>query len=148
MFQILAKSYLSHELVLVTIHPSELSHMCKCVLQTISKLVSINISQPVLDMRVYNKLRKTQDFTTKMKSIAKSAFLAFLCSEGLHWFEVEVVIQMKIIQVLSVNKQIKHVVTLTTHLQSCFNPIKFGRLEKLGGFERSKEISKVTSDWF
>jgi hypothetical protein len=58
-FEVLAESDLPHELVLVTIHASELAHVSKCILQTISQLESIHVAQPILHVRVNNKLCKT-----------------------------------------------------------------------------------------
>ena len=142
-FEVLAESNLPHELVLVAVHTSQLAHMGKRVLQAIGKLVGIHIAQPVLHMRVHHQLRETQDFTTEMESIAKSAFLAFLGCEGLNWLQVEVVIQMEVVQVFPMDKQVEHVVTLPTDLQACFNPIQFSGLEKLGRFERPKQIPRM-----
>jgi hypothetical protein len=42
---------------------------------------------------------------------------------------------MQVIQILAMNKEIEHVVTLTAHLQPSLNPIKGGRLKELGRLE-------------
>jgi len=44
MFQVLAHADLSHQLVLVTVHTSQLSDVCKDVLKSISQLQIINIT--------------------------------------------------------------------------------------------------------
>ena len=42
---------------------------------------------------------------------------------------------MQIVQVLTMNQQVQHVVTLTADLKANLDPIKSGGLEKLGGLE-------------
>ena len=44
---------------------------------------------------------------------------------------------------LAVDKQIQHVITLPANLQSCFNPIQLGNLEKLSGLELAKKALLV-----
>jgi hypothetical protein len=41
------------------------------------------------------------------------------------------------------NKQVEHIVTLTTDLKACLNPIKFGQLEKFGRLEGFKQVAFV-----
>lgn len=106
MLEILAQSNLPHQLILVAVHASELAHVSKGILQPIGKLECIHIPQPVLNMGINHQFGKTEDLTAKMKSIAKSAFLSFLRRESLHWLQVEVVIQMKIVQVFPMDEQV------------------------------------------
>jgi hypothetical protein len=40
----------------------------------------------------------------------------YLGGQCLHWLQVEVVVQMKIVEILAVNQKVEHVVTLTTDL--------------------------------
>lgn len=141
--EVLAESNLPHEFVLVTVHPSELANMSECVLQAINKLEGIHIAQPVLHMRVHHQLCQTQDFMTEMESISKSTLLAFLGCEGLDWLQVEVVVQMEVVQVLPMDKQVEHVVTLPTDLEACLHPVQFSGLEKLSRLERPKQIPKT-----
>ena len=54
---------------------------------------------------------------------------------------------MKIIQILSMDEQIQHVVALTTDLEADFHPIQRRRLKKLGPFERTKQISKKNKSY-
>ena len=53
--------HLSHELVLVAIHASELADMSECVLQAVCQLEGIDVAKTVLHMGVDNKLCETQD---------------------------------------------------------------------------------------
>lgn len=48
---------------------------------------------------------------------------------------------MKIVEILSVNQQIEHVVSLATDLQTGFDPVDRRRLEELRRFERAEEIT-------
>lgn len=48
----------------------------------------------------------------------------YLSGEGLHGLQVEVVIQVKVVQVLSVDQQVQHIVALATHLQAYFHPVQ------------------------
>lgn len=50
---------------------------------------------------------------------------------------------MKIVEVLSVNQKVQHVVTLATNLKPNLHPVKSGSLKELGGFERSEQISET-----
>lgn len=54
-------------------------------------------------MRVYNEFRQPQDFSAKMKCIAKPGFFTLLCGKGFDRLQIEVVIQMKVIQILTMN---------------------------------------------
>ena len=94
-------------------------------------------------MGIYNQLCESKDLTTKMESISKSWLFSLLCRESFDRFQIEVVIQMKIVEVLSVNQQVQHVVTLATNLKPNLYPVKSGSLKELGGFERSEQISET-----
>lgn len=48
---------------------------------------------------------------------------------------------MQVVEVLSVDEQVEHVVALTRQLQADFNPVQLRRLEKLGRLELTEEIS-------
>lgn len=52
MLEILAHSDLSHKLVLVPVHPRQLTNVSKRILQPISQLEGIHISKTILYMRV------------------------------------------------------------------------------------------------
>ncbi len=83
-------------------------------------------------MRVNDKLGKSQDLPAEMEGISESGLLSLLGGQGLDWLQIEVVVQMKVIQVLSVNQQVQHVIALTDNLETCLNPIKLSELEELG----------------
>lgn len=48
---------------------------------------------------------------------------------------------MKVVQVLSVDKEVKHVITLSTDLKTSFDPVEIGLLEELGVFQTSEQVS-------
>jgi len=66
-----------------------------------------------------------------MESITEARLLSFLGGESLYWLQVKVEVQMKVIQIFTVNQQIQHVVTLSDYLESCLNPVKLSHLEEL-----------------
>ena len=55
---------------------------------------------------------------------------------------------MQVVEVLSVNEQVQHVVSLTTNLQPNLHPVQLCGLEELGRFERSEEVSVKKKDYF
>ena len=64
----------------------------------------------------------------------------YLCGECLDRLKVEVVVEMQVVEVLAVDKQIKHVVALPANLQTHFNPVQLGGLKELGGLEGAEQI--------
>ena len=83
-----------------------------------------------------------------MESISKSAFLPFLRGQSLNWLKIEVVVQMQVVEVLSVDQKVKHVVALPTDVETCLNPVEFSQLEELGGLKSFEQISFVLRLWF
>ncbi len=51
-----------------------------------------------------------------MESVSKTTLFSLFCGESFDRLEVEVVIKMKIVEVLAVDEQVEHVIALTTHL--------------------------------
>ena len=51
-----------------------------------------------------------------MEGISESTLLSLFGGEGFDGLQVEVVVQMEVVEVLSVDEQVEHVVTLTTDL--------------------------------
>lgn len=47
---------------------------------------------------------------------------------------------MEIVEVLSVDEEVEHVVTLSTDLQTCFDPVERGTLEELGVLQALEEV--------
>lgn len=64
----------------------------------------------------------------------------YLCGQCLHWLQVEVVVQMQVVEILTVDQQIEHVVALPAHLQPNFHPVQLGGLEEFCGFEGSEQV--------
>ena len=64
----------------------------------------------------------------------------YLCCECLDRLQVEVVVEMQVVEVLSVDKQIEHVVTLSANLQAHLHPVQLGGLKELGGLEGAEQI--------
>jgi hypothetical protein len=58
------------------------------------------------------------------------------------YFQVEVVIQMKIVEVLTMDQQIEHVVALAQHLQTRLDPVQRCCLEEFGRLERPEQIAE------
>jgi hypothetical protein len=52
---------------------------------------------------------------------------------------------MEVVQVLSVDEKVEHVVTLSADLQTSLYPIKFGELEELGSLKGFEQITFVLS---
>lgn len=74
-------------------------------------------------------------------TISETRLFTLLCSERFHGFQVEVVIEMEIVQILAMDQEIQHVVALTAHLQTSLDPIECRRLEELRRLERSEQVS-------
>lgn len=64
----------------------------------------------------------------------------YLCGQRLDRLQVEVVVQMQVVEVLTVDQQIEHVVALSAHLQPYFHPVQLSGLEELCGFEGSEQV--------
>ena len=99
----LAHPDLPHELVLVSVHASELSHMREGVLQAICKLEGIHIAQPELYIGVHHQLGQPQNLSAQVEGIAKAGLLALLGGQRLDRLQVEVVVQMQVVEVLAVD---------------------------------------------
>lgn len=67
MFEILAHADLSHQLVLVPVHAGQLPDVRKHVLQTVRQLECVHVVEPVLNVRVDDELRQTQDFSAQVE---------------------------------------------------------------------------------
>mmetsp|Transcript_38034 Transcript_38034/g.88955 ORF Transcript_38034/g.88955 Transcript_38034/m.88955 type:complete len:246 (-) Transcript_38034:1571-2308(-) len=146
--QILAHSHLSHQSVLVSVHTGELTHVGVDVLQAIRQLVSIDVAQAELHVTVHDQLGQAHDLSAQVERIAEPGLLTLLCGQGLHWLQVEVVIQVQEVEVLARNQQIQHVVALTTHLQADLHPVELGSLEELRCCKDVHEIPLVEGLWW
>lgn len=124
MLQILAHTNLLHELVFVAVHAGQLSNMGEYVLNTVGKLKCVDISQAVLDMGVNDEFGEAQDFTTQVEGVTEARLFTLLCSQGFDGLQVEVVVQMKVVEVLAMDEEVEHVVALATDLEADFNPVE------------------------
>lgn len=66
--QIFAHSDLSHQLVLVAIHSRQLPNVSEDVLQSVGKLESVHVVQPILDVGVNDELSQAKNLTTQVES--------------------------------------------------------------------------------
>ena len=90
--------------------------MADIIVQKIIYLECVDIAKPVLYMTVYNQLCESQNLSTQMEGISEPTLLSLLGGESLDGLQVEVVVKMEIIKVLTVDEQVQHVITLSTHL--------------------------------
>mmetsp|Transcript_14739 Transcript_14739/g.38930 ORF Transcript_14739/g.38930 Transcript_14739/m.38930 type:complete len:664 (+) Transcript_14739:435-2426(+) len=141
--QVLAHADLPHQTVLVPVHTGQLTDVREDVLQAIGQLERVDVAQAELHMTVDHKLCQTHDLTAQMERIAEARLFALLRREGLHRLQVEVVIQVQEIEILTGDQQVQHVVTLTTHLQTDLDPVQLRALEELGGREDVHQVALV-----
>ncbi|SRR6266436_376514 len=76
--QVFRHSDLSHELVLVTVHARKGANVRKNILKGVRELEGVNIAEPVLDMRINDKLRQAENFSTQVESIPETRLLPLL----------------------------------------------------------------------
>ena len=62
------------------------------------------------------------------------------CVADLDGLEVEVVVQMQVVEILAMDEEVQHVVTLATHLQPNLDPVQHSCLEELGCLEGPEQI--------
>ena len=51
-----------------------------------------------------------------MERVSKPTLFSLLRRQGLHWLQIEVVVQMQKVEVLAMDKKIEHVVALAADL--------------------------------
>lgn len=66
-----------------------------------------------------------------------------LGGEGLDRFKIEVVIQMQIVEVFTVNEKVEHVIALAANLQPHLHPVQLRGLKEFGGFEGAEQVPGV-----
>lgn len=66
----------------------------------------------------------------------------YLCGQCLDRLQVEVVVKMQVVEVLTMDQQIEHVVALSANLQAHLHPVQLCGLEELGGLEGAEQIPK------
>mmetsp|Transcript_3491 Transcript_3491/g.11579 ORF Transcript_3491/g.11579 Transcript_3491/m.11579 type:complete len:907 (-) Transcript_3491:778-3498(-) len=138
--EVLAHPDLPHEPVLVPIHPGELPHVRKDVLQPVRQLVRVHVAEPVLHVRVDDKLGEAEDLAAEVEGVAEARLLALLGGESLDGLEVEVVVEVQVVDVLAVDEQVEHVVALPADLQAGLDPVELRRLEELGRAQRLEQV--------
>lgn len=78
-----------------------------------------------------------------MKGVTKPRLLPFLGGECLDRFQVEVVVKVKVVEVLPMDQEVEHVVTLTTDLKTSLHPVQLCRLEELCLLEGTEQIPTI-----
>lgn len=63
-----------------------------------------------------------------------------LGGERLDRLEVEVVVQVQVVEVFTVNEKVEHVVALAANLQPHLHPVQLRGLKEFGGFEGAEQI--------
>ena len=74
-------------------------------------------------MRVNNEFDHPKDLSAQMEGISESTLLPLFGGQSLDWLQIEVVVKMEEVEVLSMDQQIEHVVALSAYLQTCLNPV-------------------------
>lgn len=69
------------------------------------------------------------------RTISEPRLFSFFSRQRFHRLQIEIVIQMKVVQIFTMNQKIQHVVALTAHLQSRFDPIQSCGLKEFRRFE-------------
>mmetsp|Transcript_24864 Transcript_24864/g.68548 ORF Transcript_24864/g.68548 Transcript_24864/m.68548 type:complete len:225 (+) Transcript_24864:1077-1751(+) len=141
MLQVFAGSNLTHQPILVTIHSRQLAHVIKGILQPVRQLVSIDVRQSELYMGINHEFGQAQNLSHEMKGVSKPGFLSFLGCQSLGWLQIEVVVQVKVLELLAVDEQIEYVVTLLANLETSFHPVEFGALKEFRALETLEECS-------
>ena len=90
--------------------------MREYILEAVGQLERVNVSQSILDVWIYDEFGETQDFSAQMEGVAETRLFTLFCGQCFDWFQVEIVVQVEIVEVFTVNKQIQHVVALATYL--------------------------------
>ena len=75
-----------------------------------------------------------------MECVSETRLLALLRGQRLRGLQIEIVVKVQVLELFAVYEQVEHIVSLTTDLQSRLNPVQFGALEKLGGFQALEQI--------
>jgi len=74
-----------------------------------------------------------------MEGISEARLLSLFGCKGFHRLQIEVIVEMQVIQILSMYKKVQHIVALADYLEAGFYPIKLSQLEELRfgkGFEQ------------
>lgn len=129
------------------LNPSEVSDE-HVEIKHIQKKESHIVREQYLHVGIDDQLRQTQNLARQMESVTETRFLTLLRRQRLDRLQVEIVIQMKVVQVLTMDQQVEHVVALATHLQASLDPVQRGDLEELGLLECAEEVLLVERLWW
>jgi hypothetical protein len=115
--------------------------MSEHVLQPVCKLERVDIAESELDVGIHDKLGETEDLSTQMERIAETRLLSLLGGERLDRLEIHVVVEVEVVEVLSVDEEVEHVVALSADLETCLDPVERRLLEKLGVLQAAEEVA-------
>ena len=65
------------------------------------------MAQAVLNVRINDEFDHSQDFSAQVESITKSTLLSLFSSQCLDWLQVEIVVQMKEVEVLAMDQEVE-----------------------------------------
>ena len=74
-----------------------------------------------------------------MEGVPEPRLFPFLRCQGLYRLQVEVVIQVKVVEVLAMDQEVQHVVALAADLHTRLHPVQLGSLEEFCGLEGLKK---------
>jgi hypothetical protein len=63
-------------------------------------------------MSVDHQLGETKNLSRQMERVSEPRLLALLSGQRFDWFQVEVIVEMEVVQVLSMNEQVQDIVAL------------------------------------
>lgn len=92
---------------------------------------------------MYALLRGQSKTSPSLKPKRLKVQCRHLGGERLDRFEVEVVIQVQIVEVFTMNEKVEHVVALAANLQPHLHPVQLRGLKEFGGFEGAEQIPGV-----
>jgi len=112
----------------------------KNILQDISQLDGINITEMELNVCINNKLGEMEDFIAQMESISEMQLLLFGC-QCLKSEQSDIVNNQNTFSVmhLVMDQEVQHIIALPADLQFCLHPIQLHHLEELSCLQLSEE---------
>lgn len=83
-------------------------------------------------MGIHDQFRQPENLSDQVERISETRLFTLLRRERLDRLQVHVVVEMQVVEILSVNQEVEHIVPLATDLETGFDPVQRGRLEELG----------------
>ena len=102
--EVLGHPHLPHQSIFITVHPCQLAHVRKDVLEAVSELEGLDVAKAILNVRIYDQLGEAKDLSAKVEGIAEARLLSLLSCQSLDRFQIEVIVEMKVIEILPVNE--------------------------------------------